>query len=210
VVLNHTAHPPALNMYFAVLALKEFTIGLILALLVGIPFFFVQSAGVLTDYLRGASVFQIQDPTLQNQASPVGMLYNFLLIYMFYQIDGPFIFFDAIVKTYQVVPPEKFINPLALSINGPLYKAVVQTLHFVVSIGIQLAAPAIVSILMTEMFLGIANRLAPQVQIAFLGLSLKSLIGLTLVWIGFFFLMKQFSTQTMKWLKLIDKLVGYL
>ena len=50
----------------------------------------------------------------------------------------------------------------------------------IITIAIQLAAPALVAILMAEMFLGIANRLAPQVQIAFLGMSIKSLLGLGL------------------------------
>ena len=48
----------------------------------------------------------------------------------------------------------------------------------------QLAAPALIMILMTDFFLGIANRLAPQVQITFLGMPLKSLLALTIVFFG--------------------------
>jgi len=63
---------------------------------------------------------------------------------------------------------------------------------------------------MAEMFLGIANRLAPQVQIAFLGMSIKSLLGLALLWAAWFFILKQFTKQTYDWLNLINKMVAYM
>ena len=72
---------------------------------------------------------------------------------------------------------------------------------------IQLAAPAILAILMTELFLGIANRLAPQVQIAFLGMSLKSLAGLALLAIAWFFILKQLGIQSTTWIKEIPRII---
>lgn len=65
----------------------------------------------------------------------------------------------------------------------------------------KLAAPAIIAILMAEMFLGIANRLAPQVQIAFLGMPLKSFLGLLLLFVGWFAIlgdMKELSEQMLQ------------
>lgn len=60
---------------------------------------------------------------------------------------------------------------------------------------------------MAEIFLGIANRLAPRVQIAFLGMSLKSLLGLALLFVAWFFILKQLVKQTELWLKTIDTLL---
>jgi len=83
-------------------------------------------------------------------------------------------------------------------------------LNTVAALSIQLAAPGMVSILMTEMFLGIANRLAPQVQIAFLGMSLKSFVGIGVIWMGLFFIFKQFAKETLNWLHMMDKLIDTL
>ena len=80
----------------------------------------------------------------------------------------------------------------------------------IATIAIQLSAPTIVAILMAEMFLGIANRLAPQVQIAFLGMSIKSLLGLALLWTAWFFILKQFTKQTYNWLSVINKIISYM
>jgi type III secretory pathway component EscT len=57
------------------------------------------------------------------------------------------------------------------------------------------------------MFLGIANRLAPQVQIVFLGMSLKSLLGLGLLWAGWFFILKQMANQSVLWLHDLEKVL---
>jgi type III secretion protein T len=71
----------------------------------------------------------------------------------------------------------------------------------VFDLSLKLAAPALVAILMAEMFLGIANRLAPQVQIAFLGMPLKSFLGLLLLFFGWFAIlgdMKDLSDQMLQ------------
>ena len=81
---------------------------------------------------------------------------------------------------------------------------------FVLSMSIQLAAPPLIGVIMAEMFLGIANRLAPQVQIAFLGMSIKSLLGLALLWAAWYFILKQFTKQTHDWLGVINKIIGYM
>lgn len=201
------------NLSFTLLAFKELFIGFMLGFLVTVPFFIAQSTGILIDYLRGSSIMQAQDPTTQSQSSTIGNLFNYLLIVLFFQIDGPFIFFDAFIKSYKMIPATGFISSKFFGINIPAWKTSLSILHSIVSIAIQLAAPALVAILMTEMFLGIANRLAPQVQIAFLGMSLKSLVGLFLLWAGWFFIFKQLSKETYEWLNLInnfvDKLVPY-
>jgi len=52
---------------------------------------------------------------------------------------------------------------------------------------------------MAEMFLGIANRLAVNVQIAFLGMALKSLFGLALLWAGWSFIIQQMVKGALLW-----------
>lgn len=202
--------PITFNNAFILYSAKELLIGFILGFFVTIPFYMVQTSGIIVDYLRGASIMQSQDPSLQTQASPIGIFYNYILIVIFFQISGPFLFFDALVKSYEIVPPAEYINPLFLSIKSTFWKTSFDLLNQIVAIAIQLSAPAIVAILMAEMFLGIANRLAPQVQIAFLGMSIKSLLGLALLWAAWYFILKQFTKQTHDWLGVINKIIGYM
>ncbi len=52
--------------------LKEVFIGLIIGFMVAIPFTIAQSAGILIDHQRGGASLMVNDPTIQNQSSPLG------------------------------------------------------------------------------------------------------------------------------------------
>lgn len=198
---------PEFDIVFIGYMIKEIFLGFLLGFLVCIPFYFAQTAGVLIDFLRGASSLQVSDPFSQAQTSPIGNLYNYVLIAMFYSIGGIFFFFDSILSSYSLIPPDKFINPLFFNLQLPFWQTIMALTTKVVALSIQLSAPSLLSILMTEVFLGVANRLAPQVQISFLGMSLKSLLGLTLLCAGWFFILEQLQKQTLLWLKEIDRIL---
>ena len=150
---------------------------------------------------------QAQDPSLQGQASAIGILYNFTLIVMFYQMDGIFIFLQTMMKAFQIVPVDAFINPLFFSKSLPLWTTSVGLLNYFMAVALQLAAPSLLAILMAETFLGIANRLAPQVQVSFLGMPLKSLLGIFLLWAAWAFVLKEAAKQTLSWLNTIADVV---
>ena len=195
------------NLEFVGYGLKELIMGMMIAFLTAIPFYIAEGSGSLIDYMRGASSLQVQDPTMQTQTSPIGVLFNYLLIVIFFQIGGPFFFFDALSESYKILPIDKGIPLSFFNLSLTYWKEIMGLLTRITAISIQLAAPCIVSILMAEMFLGIANRLAPQVQIVFLGMSLKSLLGLGLLWAGWFFILQQMSKQGLLWIKQIDDML---
>lgn len=209
-IIETMKEPVEFNNTFILYSIKELLIGFVLGFFVAIPFYMVQTSGIIVDYLRGASIMQSQDPSMQTQASPIGIFYNYILIVIFFQMSGPFLFFDALLKSYEIVPPAGLINPLFLSIKSTFWTTSFDLINRIITIAIQLSAPAILAILMAEMFLGVANRLAPQVQIAFLGMSIKSFLGLGLLWAAWFFILKQFTKQAQDWLGIINKMIAYM
>jgi type III secretion protein T len=198
------------SLEFILLCFKELFIGFVLAIFISIPFYMAETAGVLIDFTRGSSSLQVTNPFMQTQASSIGVLYNFVLIVIFYQIDGPFYFFHALFDSYVIVPADGWLPVQFFSFHHPFWMAIWDCINRIIAVGVQLAAPSILAILMTEMFLGIANRLAPQVQIAFLGMSLKSLAGLGLLCAGWFFILQQMNKQTFLWINELNKIVRTL
>ena len=176
-------------------------------LLVSVPFYIAQSSGILIDFIRGASSLQVADPLSQAQSSSIGNLYNYIMVVIFYGIDGPFLFFNGLLQSFSVLPVDAFLNPSFFVLEQPFWQLSLAIVTKVVAISIQLAGPAILAVLMTEVFLGIANRLAPQVQIAFLGMSLKSLIGLAVLCLGWLFILEQMGKQSLLWLGEIEKVI---
>lgn len=192
-----------LNIRFAGYALKEVLVGGILGFLVTIPFYTAQSAGNLIDNIRGSASLQVTDPSTQSQTGPVGIFYNYILITVFFSVGGPFYFISALVSSFELVPVNDVLNPYFFTMETPFWKIIITLLTHLLSLAIQLGAPSIIGILMGEMFLGIANRLAPQVQIVFLGISLKSFIGLALLAAAWFLILRQLGKESMVWLKVI-------
>ena len=207
-ILTASRPAPAFDQTFSLYCLKEFFIGFVIAFLVTIPFQIVQASGVLIDFLRGSSALMVTDPLMQNQVSPIGVLYNYIFVVLFYQIDGPFIFLQGLLNSYTLIPVDGFISVTFFNAGGHFWKVIFTLLTKFTALSIQLAAPSILAILMAEMFLGIANRLAPQVQIAFLGMALKSLLGLALLWAGWFFILQQVAKQSLLWLTNLDLLIN--
>ncbi len=183
---------------------KEFIIGWLMGLLISVPFIIVQSAGMLIDHQRGGASLMVNDPTIQNQSSPLGTMFNMVLIYIFFLIDGPFLFIDAIMKSYEIIPPDKFINPVFFQKSSAFWELSITILNRVMVLSIQFAAPALIAILMTDVFLGIANRLATQVQITFLGLPLKSLLAMLVLCVGWKVLCGQMIEESYTWLRLLE------
>jgi type III secretion protein T len=206
-LLFATTTPLGFNHMAVLLLVKELFIGLILGFFVSVPFSIAQNVGILIDHQRGGASLMVNDPTIQNQSSPLGTLFNFVLIFIFFMIDGPFIFLNAILSSYEVIPPDKFINPRFFNESYAFWDMMVKLFNTVMVISMQLAAPGILAILMTDVFLGIANRLAPQVQITFLGMPLKSLLALTVICLGWKLFSEELIRQCYRWLETVKEIL---
>lgn len=199
--------PLEFNFILLIYMVKELVIGMFIGHLMGLPFVIAQSAGIIIDNQRGGASLMVNDPTIQNQSSPLGTLFNMVLIYIFYVIGGPWDFLDAISLSFEIMPVDKFIGSDFFSLQGLAAGQFVKMLNQVMIMTTQLATPALLAILMTDSFLGIANRLAPQVQITFLGMPLKSLLGLTIVCLGWRLLVAQMAIQSKFWINKIVELI---
>lgn len=195
-----TEHRVGYNAWSFLLLCKELFVGVLLGFLISLPFSIVQSTGLIIDHQRGGASLMVNDPTMQNQSSPFGTFFNMVLIYLFFVIDGPFLFLNAIMESYTVIPPDRFINPDFFERASTSWDMMVQVFNKVMLISMQLATPALLAILMTDVFLGIANRLAPQVQITFLGMPLKSLLAILIVCFGWRLLTEEMVKQSRYWL----------
>lgn len=182
------------------LMLREIVIGVIMGFFIGLPFLIVSASGTFIDHQRGAASLMVNDPTIQNQSSPIGTLYNMLLIVLFWAVGGPFHVIDALFDSYTVFPPDKWTFPAFLLENSVLHERILHVLIIFATISLQLAMPAFLAMLMTDTFLGIINRLAPQVQITFLGMGLKSWFAILVVCLGFMPFVSSLTKQITSWL----------
>lgn len=197
---------------FIGLMLKELIIGFVLGIFAAAPFYIAQMSGSLIDHSRGSSSLQVNDPTTQSTTGPIGILYNYVLIALFYSLGGPFLFFNALADAYRLMPVDGLVNKAFFNLSLPFWKQVYGYGSYTMRLSVQLASPALIGILLTDMFLGIANRLAPQVQIVFLGVSLKSWVGIALLTAAWGLTLQVLGKESMTYFQHLDvliKQVGY-
>ena len=202
---THTEIP--FDLPFVGLLTKELLIGTVLGFLAAVPFFIAQMAGGLIDHQRGAASLQMADLITQAQTSQIGVLYNYMLLVIFFALNGPFLFLDGIANSYQLVPVTGLISPTFMSLHTPFWNQMIALFSTMMTLAIQLSAPALIGILLTDMFLGIANRLAPQVQIVFLGISLKSWVGIALLAAAWALILKVMGDESIHWIKTLNQYI---
>jgi type III secretion protein T len=203
-ILQSSGNALHIDAIFVVLLVKEVFIGSLLGFLITIPFYFSQAAGTLIDHQRGAQSLQVSDPSTQVQSSPIGMLYNNVMLIAFFAIGGHLLFFDAILTSYKVIPADQFLNASFFAKQAPHWAVFMKLINMMLTITLQLSAPSLIAILMSDLFLGIANRMAPEVQISFLLWSLKAYVAIAILWAGWWFILKQMDIQALNWIKLVN------
>ncbi len=199
--------PIGFNTMLIFLFIKELFIGFALGFMISMPFNIASNAGIIIDHQRGGASLMVNDPTIQNQSSPLGTLFNLILIYLFFMMDGPFLFLDALATSYEVVPVDRFFSARFFAEKADFWKIQRDLFTKVMVLSTQLATPGLLAILMTDVFLGIVNRLAPQVQITFLGMPLKSLLGLGVVTFGWKLFCEELVRQNFYWIHQIRELL---
>lgn len=205
-LVGDATHTIVFDIAFVSWMLKELILGFILGYFAALPFYIAQSSGALVDFMRGSSSLQVTDPTTQAQTSSLGVLCNYILIVIFFKVDGLFFFLHVLTNSYQLLPVDQLFPYSFLHLQtSSFWHLVAATLSRVALISIQLSAPSIVAILMAEVFLGIANRLAPQVQIVFLGMPLKSILGIGLLWVSWTVILDQMGKQALDWFRVLSQ-----
>jgi flagellar biosynthetic protein FliR len=189
---------------------KELLIGFALGFFSAVPFFVAQMSGSLIDHQRGASSLQVTDPTTQSQTGPIGIIFNLIAITIFYALNGPFIFLDGVATSYQLIPADALVNPAVFNPNDPFWIQVIGAAQTMFRLCVQLSAPALIGILLTDLFLGIANRLAPQVQIVFLGVALKSWVGLALMTAAWALMLNVIGKESVSWMHTLNALIQHV
>lgn len=205
-LMQKTAHLEY-DVFFLLLVVKEVMVGSFLGFLAAIPFYICQGAGALVDHQRGSQSLQVTDPSTQVQSSPLGMLYNNMLLVIFFQIGGPLIFFNSLFTSYEVIPPDKFFSEAFFNKDLPLWHTTFSLVGVLIKLTVQLSAPPVMAMLMSDLFLGIANRMAPQVQISFLLWSLKAYVGIAIIWAGWWYVIKELENEGNAWTKMIETLL---
>ncbi len=177
--------PPPLPEELIVLVMlfvKEAFYGFIIGMSVAVIFHAFASVGQMIDNQRGMSIARILIPQLNQQGSLSGIFLFQLGIVLYLVGGGHLIFFNSFFMSFTVLPVMGFP-----SVGPGLYPLVDLFMNLtgeVIYIALQMSAPVIIAIFMADIILGIANRIAPQINVWMLGFTLKGYVGILLLFIA--------------------------
>jgi len=160
----------------ALLLLSEVMIGLTLAFIAQIIFAAVEFSGQIIGMQMGLTISSIIDPSQGTQTQLMAVVQTLFATLMFLTLNIHHIFIRAIMDSFKVIPLGGW------RLSGELVHFLVMRTADIFIIGIRLAAPVMVALLLTTVALGIMARAFPQMNIFMISLPLN--IGLGLIILG--------------------------
>ena len=164
-------------MEYSAIVVKEAVAGLLMGFAAYICSTIILFAGRMIDTDIGLSMASMFDPTTRQQTTITGSLYNNLLMLLML-VSGMHIFFISALKdSFTLIPIGN------LSINSTMYETMIGFLTSYFIIGFRIVLPIFVSILVLNCALGIMTKVAPQIHMFAVGIQIKVLGGLVILFL---------------------------
>jgi len=175
---------------------SEALIGMLMGLAVQIVFEAAQFAGQTMGMQVGYGLVNLLDPNTQVDTPVLAVFSQTVVMLLFLQLDVHHWLLRALAASFAYLPAGSALAGAELA--G-------QLLHMAGGIwlaGVQIAAPALLATLLCDLVLGFLGKASPQLPVLFLGLSVKSMVGLAVLglslkyWPGIF---EQYFSSAIHW-----------
>jgi flagellar biosynthesis protein FliR len=168
--------PPTDAMALGSLMVKELLVGAAFAFAVGMVLYALQVAGGFLDTLIGFAFGATVDPLTGNQGSAVlQQLYGMLGVMVFIAIGGDGVVIRGFAETFELVPLLEWPQLTGL-VDG-----VVTSFVTLFAAALQVAAPVILALVLTDVAFGLLTRVVPQLNVFSLGIPTKIIVGFLLI-----------------------------
>jgi len=161
--------------------LTEFLVGVAISYSAYILFVGIQLAGQIIDIQMGFGLVNIIDPQSNTQVSIIGQFYYLMAILVFLAINGHHVLLRAMGDSFALIPPGSFSLARLNAVSGPVMAEFFTRLFI---IALQVAGPAVVTLFLTTVAMGILSRTIPQMNIFIVGMPLNVLVGLIITYVS--------------------------
>ncbi len=158
---------------FVLLVAKEAMVGLAVGFAASFLFTAVQFAGHLVDTEMGFGFVEMVDPFTDQSVTALGQMQVILFTILFLLFNGHYFLLISIQKSFELIPLMGAHFPgdqMSVHVTGMISDIFV--------VAFKLSAPIFVTLLLTEIALGVVARTVPQINIFFVGMPLKIFVGM--------------------------------
>lgn len=175
IISSRIETPPSETMALAAVLMGEMTIGALMGFVGKLVFSGFDFAAHFVSSQMGFSLAGTIDPSTQAHTTAFGTIAQMMALLVLLGIDGHYWFLGATVKSFFEVAPGTF------AMNGQILDILLKLSSSALTVGVTLAAPAIIILLAVEFALEFFGKTAPQFQIFVLGFPIKIAVGLWLI-----------------------------
>lgn len=166
---------------YAVIVAKELITGALIGMGVNLCSSILALTGTIADMEVGFSMVTLMDPSTRQQTTITSTLYRNLIM-LILVISGMYEYIiRALAESYELIP--------VYGANFDAAKLLNVAINFMgryVLVGFQICLPIFAAILMLNAVLGILAKVAPQMNMFAIGLQLKILVGLVVIFLTLF------------------------
>lgn len=166
---------------YAVIVAKELVAGALIGMGVNLCSSILALTGTIADMEVGFSMVTLMDPATRQQTTITSTLYRNLIM-LILVVSGMYEYIiRALAESYELIP--------VYGANFDAAKLLNVAINFMgryVLVGFQICLPIFAAILMLNAVLGILAKVAPQMNMFAIGLQLKILVGLVVIFLTLF------------------------
>lgn len=163
---------------YTVIVLKEVMAGFLIGYAVQLSTLIVNFAGTIIDMQIGLSMVSLFDPNTNEQTSITGTLYSQTLTVMLILSGMYHYILKALADSFVLIP----INTVTIH-SDRMLDAIVSFLRDYVVIGFRIALPIFIITFITNVVLGVLAKVSPQMNMFSVGIQIKIIIGLMVMFI---------------------------
>ena len=154
--------------------LLQVAAGLALGFLTQVVFAAVQAAGELIDLFAGFTIAATYDPFTNANQAVFGRFYYLLTMTLLFALDGHLLLVRGFLDSFAAMPT-------GIPDLGSVSSVLVDSLGMFFLAALEIAAPVLAALFLTEVALGLLSKAAPQMNVFVLGFPIKILLSLGLV-----------------------------
>ncbi|NLJ96935.1 MAG: flagellar biosynthetic protein FliR [Clostridiales bacterium] len=162
---------------YSILLVKEAIAGALMGLFSNIAYYILSYSGQIIDMEIGFSMVSQLDPISGIQTTITSNFYGYLVMLMMMATNLHHYFIRAIVDSYKVISLGQAV------ISPSLYKLMLQFIINYFIIAMRIVLPIFAAILVVNSVLGILAKAAPQLNMFVIGMQLKILVGLLVLYL---------------------------
>jgi flagellar biosynthesis protein FliR len=164
--------PLSIGMLF-LMVIKEMMVGLAVGFVASFLFQAIQFAGRMIDMELGFGFVEVVDPFTDDITTALGQFNIIIFTLIFLLFNGHYFLLLALQKSFELIPLAG-----AHFQSGPMVVLVTRMVSDIFIIGLKFAAPVYVVLILSELAMGVIARTVPQINIFFVGLPMKIMVGL--------------------------------